>query len=142
MRRTCILIGYPSGQDGTILRARDCRFVLAIRFRRNPSGCMKVFFCKIFSVTIKRFRCQDGTRKRENRNRKPELKQRKQNAHEFQDYISPGGGGGGVIKKFNTGRLCPEVRPLAFYIFGTKDSPFVYFPLTNGTPFRILFIRK
>ena len=31
------------------------RFVPAIKFRRSPSGCTKVFFRKIFSVTVKRF---------------------------------------------------------------------------------------
>ena len=31
------------------------RFVPAKTFRRSPSGCTKVFFCKIFSVTVKRF---------------------------------------------------------------------------------------
>ena len=42
---------------------------------------------------------------------------------------TPGGrGGGGVLKKFNTGRLCLEVQP-------RKDTPVVYLPLTNGTPF-------
>ena len=33
------------------------RFVPAITFRRSPSGCTKVFFRKIFSVTVKRFFC-------------------------------------------------------------------------------------
>ena len=30
------------------------RFVPAITFRRSPSGCTKVFFGKLFSVTVKR----------------------------------------------------------------------------------------
>ena len=32
-------------------------FVPAITFRRSPCGCSKVFFRKIFSVTVKRFFC-------------------------------------------------------------------------------------
>ena len=47
---------------------------------------------------------------------------------------------GGVLKKFYTGRLRPEVRPrtLLYTIFGRKDTPFVYLPLTNGTSFTYL----
>ena len=51
-----------------------------------------------------------------------------------------GGGGRGVLKKINTGRLRQEVQPLTllYTIFGRKDTPFVYLPLTNDAPpFRI-----
>ena len=53
-------------------------------------------------------------------------------------------GGGGVLKKFNRGRLRPKVRPLTrlYTTFGRKDAPFVYLPLTNGTPFVYLPNRK
>ena len=46
-------------------------------------------------------------------------------------------GGGGGIKKFNTRRLRPEVRPYTLLntIFGRKGTPFVYLPLTSSTPF-------
>ena len=39
----------------------------------DTSGCTKVFFCKIFSMAIKRFSvlCQEGSRKRENRSARP-----------------------------------------------------------------------
>ena len=45
--------------------------------------------------------------------------------------------GGGVTKRFHTGRLRPEVRllTLLYTIFGRKDTPFVYLSFTNGTPF-------
>ena len=38
-------------------------------------------------------------------------------------------------EKFNTGRPRPEIRSLTplYTIFGRKDTPFVYLPLTNGT---------
>ena len=51
----CTLIGYPSGQDEAILPAREGPFFPAIIFRRSPSGSRKVFFRKIFSLTVKRF---------------------------------------------------------------------------------------
>ena len=48
-----------------------------------------------------------------------------------------GGGGWGeeYSPKFYTGRLRPEVQPLTllYSIFDRNDSPFVYFPLTNGS---------
>ena len=48
-----------------------------------------------------------------------------------------GGGGWGdeYSPKLYTGRLRPEVQPLTllYSIFDRNDSPFVYFPLTNGT---------
>ena len=49
------------------------RFVPAITFRRSPRGCTKVFFRKIFSVTVIKkdflgFLCRDGTKKGENLN--------------------------------------------------------------------------
>ena len=45
-----------------------------------------------------------------------------------------GVGGMGVLKKINTGRLRPEVRPLTilYTIFGRKGTPFVYLPLKNN----------
>ena len=54
------------------------------------------------------------------------------------------GRGGGVPKKINTEKLRPEVQPLTllYNIFGRKDTPFVYVPLTNGTPFVHLPNRK
>lgn len=36
---------------------RIARFAPAIKFRRSPSRCTKVFFCKIFSVAIKKIFC-------------------------------------------------------------------------------------
>ena len=50
------------------------------------------------------------------------------------EWLAPRGRG---TEKFNTGRLRPEVRPLTplYTIFGRKDTPFVYLPLTNGTSF-------
>ena len=48
-------MGYPSGQDGAILPARDCPFCSRITFRRSRSGYTEVFFRKIFSVTAKGF---------------------------------------------------------------------------------------
>lgn len=46
-------------------------------------------------------------------------------------------GKGGVLKKNSTGRLRPVVRPVfpLYIIFGRKDTPFAYLPLTNGTSF-------
>jgi len=39
----------------------------------------------------------------------------------------------GYSTKFYTGRLCPEVQPLAlsYAIFDRNDTPFVYLPLKN-----------
>ena len=48
-----------------------------------------------------------------------------------------GGGGWGeeYSPNFYTGRLRPKVQPLTllYSIFDRNDSPFVYFPLTNGS---------
>ena len=45
--------------------------------------------------------------------------------------------GGGVLNKFLYGELRPEVQliTLLYTIFHEKGAPFVYLPLTNGTPF-------
>ena len=50
---------------------------------------------------------------------------------------NPGGGGGGYLKKFYTGRLRPEVQPLTllYTIFFKKGTPSVYLLLEKGTPF-------
>ena len=44
-----------AGKMGRYCPLGIARFVPAITFRRSPSGCTKVFFRKIFSVTVKRF---------------------------------------------------------------------------------------
>ena len=49
-----------------------------------------------------------------------------------------GGWGGGVLQKWYTGRLHPEIRPLNcpfIYRFDKKVPPFVYLLLINDTPF-------
>ena len=63
-------------------------------------------------------------------------------------YADPGvvvvvGGGTGVQQystNVYTGRLRPEIQPLTllYTIFPQKGTPFVYFLLTNGTPFTYL----
>ena len=44
--------------------------------------------------------------------------------------LKPGGGGGGHLEKFYTGRLCPAVQPLTllYCIFERKRTRFVYLP--------------
>ena len=46
----------------------------------------------------------------------------------------------GVLNKVFKGRLRPEVQPVnpLKIIFERKRTPFVYLPLTNGTPFTYL----
>ena len=44
---------------------------------------------------------------------------------------------GGTHRFFSTGRLRPDVQPLAllYTIFARKGTPFVYLLLTNSAPF-------
>ena len=46
----------------------------------------------------------------------------------------------GYLTNFYAGRFLPEVQPLTllYIIFHKKGIPFVYLPLTNGTPFTYL----
>ena len=48
-----------------------------------------------------------------------------------------GGGGGGLLSKFYTGRFRPRVRPLTllYTIFDREGTSFVHLLLTNGTLF-------
>ena len=52
----CLAI-YPSGQDEGYCPLGIARFIPAITFHRSPSGCTKVFFLKIFFVTVKKIFC-------------------------------------------------------------------------------------
>ena len=49
------MIGYPSGQDGAILPARDCPFCSRNKILPKHESFFFFFFHKIFSVTVKRF---------------------------------------------------------------------------------------
>ena len=50
-------------------------------------------------------------------------------------FLGGWGWGEEYSPNFYTGRLRPEVQPLTllYSIFDRNDSPFVYFPLTNGS---------
>ena len=50
---------------------------------------------------------------------------------------APGGWGTETKNNLIRGGSAPKAEPLPFYIliFGRKDTPFIYLPLTNGFPF-------
>ena len=52
-------------------------------------------------------------------------------------HLTVPGGGEGLLKTFLYGEASPrDPTPYPLYIiFGRKDTPFVYLPLENSTPF-------
>ena len=51
---------------------------------------------------------------------------------------------GGMQQSFIRGDSCHEIQPLTllYAIFDRKDTPFVFLPLTNGTPFASYLVYK